>query len=414
MTENNDDRSKTGSSTDHDHQMHSVSEAAALALGLRERWFERLPTETVALDWIAGRTVAEPIDAPRDFPEYSHATMDGYAFDATVGYPYELADEVFPEDEPPSIESGEAVRIYTGAPLPPSTNAVLKQEEATVNEGQLDGTATDPGAYVYERGNNVASGERLFDTGERLGPEDALLLGDLGIERVSVRERLSVGLLATGTEIHEGRTRDLDSPMLAGLVRSWGHQATHEGTVPDDLDRVTDRIAALADDHDVVMTTGGTSVGDKDHVVRVLSSLGDVRFHRVSLRPGKPIAVAELDDAIAIAIPGKPVGAHAVTSLVARPFFTGQAELPTITATVTHDVGLPTAEFTYAIPVSVSDGEAVPLGHAASALSVYEETFDPSVLSSSTRATRADGIVVTESALSAGESVEIVPYPSLE
>jgi molybdopterin molybdotransferase len=340
--------------------------------------------------------------------------MDGYAFDATSEYPHEIAGEVFPEDDPPSIGPGEAVRIYTGAPLPPSANAVLKQEEATVEDGRLDGIATDPGTYVYERGSNVASGERLFDAGERLGPEDAILLGDLEIERVSVRERLSVGLLATGTEIHEGRTSDLDSPMLAGLVRSWGHRATHEGTVPDDLDRVTERIDALASDHDVVMTTGGTSVGDKDHVVQALSSLGDVRFHRVRLRPGKPIAVAELEDAIAIAIPGKPVGAHVVASLVARPFFTGQVELPTITATATHDVGLPTTNFTYAIPMSVSDGEAVPLGHVASALSVYEETFDPSVLSSSTRATRADGIVITDSALSAGESVEIVPFPSLE
>ncbi|TKX77029.1 molybdopterin molybdenumtransferase MoeA, partial [Halorubrum sp. SD626R] len=226
----------------------------------------------------------------------------------------------------------------------------------------------------------------------------------------------SVGLLATGTEIHEGRHTDLDSPMLAGLVDGWGGEATYEGTVPDEYDRVRDRIAGLADEHDVVMTTGGTSVGDKDYVVRALRELGTVLFHRVALRPGKPIAVATLDerDAVVFAIPGKPVGAHAVTSLVARPFFTGSTALPTVDAAMTSDVGIAVPGFTYAVPVTLADGEALPLGHVDSPLSVYEEAFDPSVLSSSTRATRADGFVLTESALSAGEAVDVVPYPVVE
>ena len=397
--------------------MLTVTEGRQRVTELREEWFDRLPTETVALDSIAGRTLAEPIDAPVDIPEHSHATMDGYAFDATEGYPYELAGiEVFPEDSPPSIAPGEAVRIYTGAPLPPSTNAVLKQEEARVEDGRLTGTPTEPGTYVYERASNVSAGERLFEAGERLGPEDAILLADLGIDDVSVRERLSVGLLATGTEIHEGRTTDLDSPMLSGLVSSWGHHPNYEGSVPDSYERVRDRIADLADEHDVVMTTGGTSVGKKDHVVRALAELGDVLFHRVRLRPGKPIAVAVLEehDAVVFAIPGKPVGAHAVTALIAGPFFTGRTDLPTVPATMTTDVGISVPGFTYAIPVSLSDGDAVPLGHADSPLSVYTETFDPSVLSSSTRATRADGFVLTESALSADDSVDVLLHTSLE
>jgi molybdopterin molybdotransferase len=374
-------------------------------------------TERVALDAIAGRALAEPIDAPAAIPAESHATMDGYAFAADEGYPYDLVErEVFPESDPGTLAPGEAVRIFTGAPLPDGADAVLKQEEATVDGGELTGSPIEPGTYVYERGSNVAAGERLFAAGERLGPKDALLLGDLGIEEVPVAARLSVGLLATGTEIHEGRQTDLDSPMLAGLVRAWGHEATYEGTVPDEYERVRDRIDALAADHDVVMTTGGTSVGDKDYVVRALRELGTVRFHRVALRPGKPIAVATLDerDAVVFAVPGKPVGAHAVTSLVARPYFTGRTSLPTVEAAVTTDVGIAAPGFTYAIPVTVADGAAEPLGHVDSALAVYEETFDPSVLSSSTRATRADGFVLTEAALSAGESVDVVPYPVVE
>ena len=410
------DAEQGGAVDDHDDIL-PLSEAVSRVKKLRDRWLDRFEIERVPLEEITGRTLAEPVDAPEDRPARSHATMDGYAFDATGGHPYDLHDvEVYPERDPPGIEAGEAVRIFTGAPLPPSANAVLKQEEATVEDGKLSGSEIEPGTYVYERGSNVAEGERLFEAGERLGAKDALLLGDLGIESVPVRKRLSVGLLATGSEIHEGRQTDLDSPMLENLVRSWGQKASYEGTVPDDYERVRGRIGDLAETHDVVMTTGGTSVGKKDYVVRALSELGEVRFHRVRLRPGKPIAVAELEayNAIVFAIPGKPVGAHAVTALVAGPFFTGPRTLSTVEATIARDVGIAVSGFTYAIPVLLDGGEAMPLGHADSALSVYEETFDPSVVSSSTRATRADGVVLTETELTAGESVEVVSYPVVE
>jgi molybdopterin molybdotransferase len=404
--------------TDHDHDdLLPLDAAADRVRTLREAWLRRLDTETVPLDRIAGRALAEPIAAPTDVPARSHATMDGFAFDATDPYPLDLVDAaVYPEDDPPTLDPGEAARIATGAPLPEGANAVLKREAATLDAGRLTGTDLTPGTYVYERGSNVAEGEPLFAAGERLGPRDALLLADLGIDSVTVRARFSVGLLATGTEIHEGRQRDLDSAMLAGLVRSWGHEATHEGSVPDDDTRVESRIDDLAHEHDVVMTTGGTSVGDKDFVVRALDILGDLQFHRVRLRPGKPIAVATLPDhdAVAVAVPGKPVGAHAVTTLVARPFFTGETSLPTVTASMARAVGIETPGFAYAIPVTLDGGEAMPLGHADSSLPVYDDAFDPSVLSSSTRATRADGFVLTESALDRDEAAEVVPYPVVE
>ena len=414
MNETDDYDAESGHSHD---DILPVADARDRVLELRERRLDRFGTESIPLERIAGQVLAEPILAPEDRPSQSHATMDGYAFDATEGYPYELLDvEIFPERDPPELDPGQAVRIFTGAPIPPSANAVLKQEEAVVEDGQLSGTDIEPGNYVYERGSNVAAGERLFEGGEKLGAKDALLLGDLGIEPVTVRKPLSVGLLATGTEIHEERQTDLDSPMLENLVRGWGHEPSYEGTVPDDYERVRDRIAELADDHDVVMTTGGTSVGKKDHVVRALSELGEVLFHRVRLRPGKPIAVAELPshDAVVFAIPGKPVGAHAVTALVAGPFFTGPGAMPTVQPTATHDVGMSVPGFIYAIPVTLNGDEAMPLGHAESPLSVYEDTFDPSVISSSTRAARADGVVLTETGLEADESVEVVPYPVIE
>jgi molybdopterin molybdotransferase len=399
-------------------------DAVGTVMGLRRSVLADHRTETVGIDALPGRVTAERIVAAGNLPAHDHATMDGYAFDATDEYPLSVAEaEIFPEDDPPSIEDGEAVAIATGAPLPPEANAVLKREESTVEDGHLTGPSLDPGTYTYEKGSNVAAGDVLFEAQERLSPKDAILLGDLGHESVSVAERFSVGVLATGTEIHEGRQQDLDSPMLAGLVRAWGHEATYEGTVPDEYDRVRDRIAALAGRHDVVLTTGGTSVGHKDYVVRALADLGEVHFHRVRIRPGKPIAAATLpgqgganDDqgATVFAIPGKPIGAHAITTLVARPFFTGRTDLASVEATLEREVTLGPEGFEYAVPVVLDDGSAMPLGHVDSSLSVYEQEFDPSVLSSSTRASRADGFVLTTADLPAGSTVDVVPYPVVE
>lgn len=400
----------------HDHDdMLWRTETLEIVRNLRESALSQQSTETVPLDSIAERTLADSILASEHKPAHDHATMDGYAFDATDDYPLRVLDaEVFPETDPPQLDPGEAIKIATGAPLPSRANAVLKREEAEVTDGQLTGPSIEPGTYTYERGSNVQAGEQLFAAGERLTAKDAILLGDLGYDEIAVTDRFAVGILATGTEIHEGRMTDLDSPMLSSLVRSWGHNPTYEGTVPDDYDRVKDAIAGLAEDYDVVLTTGGTSVGHKDYVIRALEELGEIQFHRVRVRPGKPIAVAELDGAIVFAIPGKPLGAYTISTLVMRPFFTGQADLPTRDATLSHDVSLGPDGFEYAVPVTLDGTHAVPLGHVASPLQVYEDTFDPSVLSSSTRATRADGFVLTRSDLRSDETVDVVPYPVLE
>nr|WP_240137642.1 molybdopterin molybdotransferase MoeA [Salinigranum salinum] len=427
MTRSSDGDDSPDGDPPHD-VMLSRTAAAARVNALRGAALADRETETVPLADLAGRTLAADIVAPDDQPPRSHATMDGFAFDATDDYPLRLRDvSVYPEDDPPPLDAGDAVRIATGAPLPRGANAVLKREEATVetvdDEERLHGPALTPWTYVYRRGSNVTAGETLFSAGERLSPRDAILLRDLGHETCEVHRPVSVALLATGTEIHEGRHTDLDSPMLAALVDSWGHDATYEGTVPDDYAVVRDRVSELAERYDVVVTTGGTSVGKKDYAVRALSDLGEVLFHRVRLRPGKPIAVARLPDhdAVAFAIPGKPVGAHTVTTLVARPFFVGETRLPTVRATLERGFEIGAPGFDYVVPVTLSGDdasgelvEAFPLGHVDSPLKVYDETFDPSVLSSSTRATRADGFVVTDTGLDAGSPVDVVPYDAVE
>jgi molybdopterin molybdotransferase len=176
---------------------------------------------------------------------------------------------------------------------------------------------------------------------------------------------------------------------------------------------VRDLLAGVAEEYDVVVSTGGTSVGHKDHVIRALDELGEVLFHKVRIRPGKPIGVAKLPgyEAVAFAIPGKPVGAHTIAAFTMGPFFTGEVgPYPTVPATLTVDVGLGPEGFDYVIPVTLREGRAEPLGHDSSPLSVYGDTFDPSVLSSTTRTTRADGVVITTEDLEEGETVEVIPY----
>ena len=370
-------------------------------------------TERVGLERVAGRVLAEPIESPVDVPEHDRSTMDGYAFVADDGYPLSVVAEVLPEDDPPGIERGEAVAVATGAPLPPRADTVLMREEATVEDDRLTGPGRDPGTNVHAAGTTAAAGERLFEAGDRLAPRHAALLRDVGVGTVAARRPLQVAVTATGTEIAEGRQPDRDSETLCNLLRRWGAAPEILEAVPDDEAVVRETIRTAAADYDAVVTTGGTSVGRADHVVGVLRD-HDVLFRGVSLRPGRPVTVATVDGTPVFALPGKPVAAHTAATLVCRAFFTGETHLPTVAADATARLAVPDEDVTFAVPVTLEDGTATPLGHADSALSLYGERFAPGRVASSTRVTTADGLVLTEEGFGAGERVEVVPYEVVE
>ncbi|WP_049997013.1 molybdopterin molybdotransferase MoeA [Halococcus sediminicola] len=388
------------------------TDAVERLLVRRTAALDALSTEDVIIDALAGRTLATDVRAPEDVPPHDYATMDGFAV-ATDDESPAVVREVFPEDAPPELDAGEAARIATGAPLPARTDAVLKREDATVENDHVSGPELAPGTNVSPRGGTARAGEVLFEAGTRLAPRHAALLCDVGIDQVNVHERFSVAIVATGTEIHEGRQPDRDSAFLAGLVREWGHEPTVLESVPDDSETVRHAIESAAEDYDVVLTTGGTSVGSADHVATVLGA-HDPLFESVRLRPGRPVMAAVVDGALAIGFPGKPLAAHTAAVLVARPFFTGEQRLPSIAAALSHRVELPDDGLEYAVPVVLDDDVAVPLGHAESALRIYDERFAPGLVSANTRVTTADGIVLAEHSLDAGESVKVVPYRVLE
>lgn len=407
----------------------------------RVRWLRRTALDdrggaTVGLDAVGGRTVAEPVSAARDVPPHDYATMDGYAFatdDAGSDAPLVLGGRVAPADDPPVLAPGEAIRVATGAPLPARADAVVKQEDAELvgdapagADGGSDADAAarlrhpglPAGTHVHPAGTTASEGEALFAVGDRLAPRHAALLRDAGIVRVTVHRPFSVGVLATGTEIHEGRQPDRDSDFVAGLLRRWGHDPSVLGAVPDDEAAVRSAIGDAATNFDAVVTTGGTSVGGADHVVSALHD-HDVAFSGVAVRPGRPLTAATVAGTPVFALPGKPLAAHTAFVLVVAPFFAGDRPLASVTATPSVRVGLPRADSTdgrmeYAVPVVLDGDRAVPLGHESSSLALYADRFRPGRVSASTRATLADGLVVTAEPLDPADPVAVVPYPALE
>ncbi len=368
-------------------------------------------TEHEPLAHAGGRRLASPVVASEHVPRFDRATMDGFAFAADGDEPRLIVGEVAPNDNPPRIGAGEAVEIATGAPLPPSADVVLMREEATVSGEAVSGPALEPGANVYPAGTTASAGEELVPAGQRLAPRHVSLLRDVGIETVAVAAPLDVGLVPTGTEIAEGTQPDRDSEMLANLVRQWGHDPTIRDALRDDPKTIRSGIETAVAAHDVVLTTGGTSVGRADQVVRCLQE-GEMLFRGVALRPGRPTAVATVAGTPVVALPGKPMAAYTAAVLVVRPFVSGRV-VPTVERSLAAGFEVPDEDVEFAVPVVCADGEAIPFGHADSSFPLYGRRFAPGRVASSTRIALADGCVLTRRGHGRGEAIAVVPFQAL-
>ena len=389
--------------------------AAAVAAATRLRGTVEPGTTTVALDSVGGRRLARPVVAREARPAHDYATMDGFAVHTADTAPLTIRDRALgPDDAPVDHEAGTATRVATGAPLPRGADAVVPREDARVDDGTLRDPALDPWSHVVRRGSYCDADETILDRGTVLSPRDAAICRDLGREHVEVEARLSVAVLATGDEVAAGVQPDRDSEMVAGLVRRWGHDATLAGTVPDDPTALRDRLSTLADAHDVLVTSGGTSVGARDHTVGTLVDPGTVEWQGVALRPGRPAACVRLADAVAFALPGNPVAAYVAAVSLLAPFFRGDRALPWHEATAGRDLALPDAALEYAIPVTVDGDTATPLGASGSGIDLYDERYRPGRVAACPHVLRADGLAYRTSPLVAGERIAWTPFPTLE
>jgi molybdopterin molybdotransferase len=298
------------------------------------------PSETVALDEGRGRVLATDVPADTDWPPFETSAMDGYAVrlsdTASPGSVLiEREKTVAAGDSPPEpILSGEAVRVMTGAPLPPGAEAVIPVEQARREGGRVRfEVAPEPGAHLRHKGESVEAGSRLLRAGRRLTPGDIALAALAGIGRPAVFARPRVTIAVTGDELvavgdrpRPGQIRDSNGPMLLALCGAGGWPAGPRRRVGDDVSGIEALFDAAGGAEDVLVTSGGVSAGDFDRLPEIARERGfEILFHGVSLRPGKPLVFARRGPTLWFGLPGNPVSSSVCFHLFVR-FALGRLE----------------------------------------------------------------------------------------
>jgi molybdopterin molybdotransferase len=306
----------------------SVAEAQARMLALSPP----LPIETVPVLAAVGRYAATSLVAKRTQPAVDLSAMDGYAirFGERPG-PWQVVRESTAGGQPGStLAPGEAARIFTGAPVPAGADCILIQEEASRNSDTVTMTGEGPpaiGAHIRRAGNDFTAGAVLLPAGVKLGAAAIALAVSGGHAGVSVRRKPRVAILSTGNELvlpgeptPGAMLPASNGPMLAALLANEAVDMCDHGIVRDDLDVIAGAFARLKDGADIIVTTGGASVGDHDLVLPALHKAGaQIDFWRVAMKPGKPIMIGTLGNAIVIGLPGNPVSAFVTAILFLRP-----------------------------------------------------------------------------------------------
>jgi molybdopterin molybdotransferase len=308
-------------------------------LPLSER-FTPVSVETVPLCQATGRILAFDVIPDSDLPDFYRATMDGYAvrasgtFGASEANPAQLTvvGTVAMGDKPAfPVGRGEAARISTGGMLPPGADAVVMVEHTEIlDEVTIEvNRSAAPGQHVIEPGEDIASGEAILPRGKRIRPQEAGLLAALGIDPVTVYRKPAVGIISTGDEVvpvsevpGPGRIRDVNSYTLSGMVEEAGGIPRRYGIVGDDEKALFAACAGALSETDMVLISGGSSVGVRDYTIRVLSALPDAEIlvHGISISPGKPTILAVGAGKPFWGIPGHVVSAMVVFHVVVRPF----------------------------------------------------------------------------------------------
>jgi molybdopterin molybdotransferase len=308
----------------------------------RERLLEAVDpidrTDRVSVGRADGRVLAEPVDSLRDVPGYRRAAMDGWAVRAedTFGAS-DRSPAVLREGDEASLAPGEAVRVHTGSPVPEGADAVVMVEDSdTLQRG--GGTdvelfdAVAVGENVAPVGEDIERDQRLFEPGHRLRPSDLGLLRAAGLDAVRAYERPTVGVVPTGDEVVErdpepGEVIGTNGLTVSRLAERWGAVATERPPVPDDREALR---AAVERDltKDVIVTTGGSSVGERDLVPEVVDELGEVLVHGVALKPGHPVALGTVHDTPVVLLPGYPVACIVNAVQFLRPVLKHRGHLP--------------------------------------------------------------------------------------
>lgn len=288
-------------------------------------------TESVPLVQAAGRILADDCVSSIDVPGHCNSAMDGYALlSSDLAEPnvqLRITQRIAAGEVGSRLDSGEAARIFTGAPVPEGADAVVMQENCDVNGDALRVLQqVKPGENLRLAGDDIKAGALILARGRRLKPQDIGLLASIGLESVSVKRRLRVSLLTTGDELVQpgakleaGQIYNSNYYTLHSLLRGLQVDVSDCGIVADDFEGTRKALLAAAGKSDCVITTGGVSVGEEDHVKAVVEQEGELQLWKLAIKPGKPLACGKIAKTQFFGLPGNPVSAFVTFALVVRP-----------------------------------------------------------------------------------------------
>lgn len=286
-----------------------------------------------------GRVLAQDVAAPIDLPPFMNSAVDGYAVrHGDLGQEGETRLRVVDRVQAGASAAGvlgarEAIRIFTGAPMPQGADTVFMQEDVRRDGDDVVVPAgLKKGANRRLAGEDVAAGSLALPAGRRLGPSDLALAAALGLTHVAVRPRVRVALFSTGDEVVDAGTPlaaatiyDANRPLISALLERFGARVTDLGILDDDPATLRDALAMAATDHDLIITSGGVSTGEADHVRTAVESAGRLVFWRVAIKPGRPVAMGVVrglapdQSAAFVGLPGNPVAVFVTFARVVRP-----------------------------------------------------------------------------------------------
>jgi molybdopterin molybdotransferase len=305
------------------HGKGRLSHAEALSL-LQARIAPVAAPETIELRRAAGRILAQAAVAPQAVPAHTNAAVDGYSFraddyDPAIGGEFPVTARITAGHAlAGAVVPGAAARIFTGASMPAGHDTVVMQEDVEIKSKEPQiivlPRGIRRGANVRRAGEDVRAGEILLAQGSILRPQDVAGLASIGRLEVQCYARLRVAIVSTGDEVvrpgarlGEGKVYDANAPMLEALVAGAGALSTDLGILPDDLGEVTRRLASAAAGFHVIISSGGASRGEEDHIVTALDRLGKRHMWQLAIKPGRPMSFGQIGNCVVVGLPGNPV-----------------------------------------------------------------------------------------------------------
>ena len=294
------------------------------------------PAESISTFDADGRVLAQDLRSSLDVPAHDNSSMDGYALRCVdwLG-----ADTLLPVSQRiaagssgHALAAASAARIFTGAPIPPGADAVVMQEDCDAVDGSIRLAAQPrPGQWIRRRGEDVAAGAVVLARGTRLSPASLGLAASIGYDRLQVAPRVRVALFSTGDELvmpgdvapgdmKPGAIYNSNRFFLKALLQRLGCIVTDLGIVPDRLEATIAALQGASQQHDLILTSGGVSVGEEDHIKPAVQALGELNLWQIAIKPGKPFAYGKVGAAHFIGLPGNPVSSFVTFLLLVRPF----------------------------------------------------------------------------------------------